>query len=151
MSERKPTGLITHPDRAFFFAQNIERKPMLILKSPSSIDFITDHDILKLVKLRHDQLGDEMFDSVFIIEAGDTVEDIEQEIGFSLLTNLFDDVRYPDPDFVPCFEVLEDHGGCYEMLFILSDGDDAIEIFIPKTGVDPLLLSMCSQFAVVLN
>ena len=121
---------------------------MLILKSPSSIDSITDHDILILVKLRHDQLGDEMFDSVFIIEAGDTVEDIEQEIGFSILTNLFDDKRYPDPDYVPCFEVLEDHGGCYEMVFILSDADDAIEIFIPKQGVDNELLAMCSQYAV---
>jgi hypothetical protein len=38
------------------------------------------------------------------------------------------------------------------MLFLFSDGDDdAIEIFIPKTGVDPLLLAMCSQFALVLN
>ena len=121
---------------------------MLILKSPSSIDSITDHDILKLVKLRHDQLGDEMFDSVIIIEAGDSISKIEQEIGFSILTNLFDDVRYPDPDFVPCFEVLEDHGTFYEMLFILGDGDDAIEIFIPKQGVDDELLAMCSQYAV---
>ena len=124
---------------------------MLILKSPSSFDSITDSNILKLVKLRHDQLGDNMFGSVIIVEAGDTVEVIEKEIGFSILTNLFDDVRYPDPDFVPCFEVLEDHGGCYEMLFLFSDGDDAMEIFIPKVGVDPLLLSMCSQFAVVLE
>ena len=124
---------------------------MLILKSPSSFDSITDPDILSLVKLRHDQLGDEMFGSVIIVEAEDTISDIEKEIGFSILTNLFDDVRYPDTDFVPCFEVLEDHGDFYEMLFILSDGDDAIEIFIPKVGVDPLLLSMCSQFAVVLN
>ena len=124
---------------------------MLILKSPSSIGSITDPDILKLVKLRHDQLGDEMFDSVIIVEVEDTISDIEKEIGFSILTNLFDDIRYPDPDFVPCFEVLEDHGGCYEMVFILSDCDEAVEIFIPKHGVDPLLLSMCSQFAVVLN
>ena len=124
---------------------------MLILKSPSSFDSITDPDILKLVKLRHSQLGDEMFGSVIIVEAGDTVEDIENEIGFCILTNLFDDVRYPDPDFVPFCEALEDHGGCYEMLFILSDGDEAIEIFIPKAGVDPLLLAMCSQFAVVLE
>ena len=124
---------------------------MLILKSPSSIDFITDHDILKLVKLRHDQLGDEMFGSLIIVEVGDSLSDIEQEIGFSIMTNLFDDVRYPDTDFVPFFEALEDHGGCYEMLILFSDGDDAIEIFIPKDGVDPLLLSMCSQFAVVLN
>jgi hypothetical protein len=112
---------------------------MLILKSPSSIDSITDPDIFKLVKLRHDQLGDEMFDSVIIVEVEDTISDIEKEIGFSILTNLFDDIRYPD------------HGGCYEMVFILSDCDEAVEIFIPKHGVDPLLLSMCSQFAVVLN
>jgi hypothetical protein len=124
---------------------------MLIIQNLSQLHSITDPDILKLVKLRHDQLGDEMFGSVIIIEAGDSLSDIEEEIGFSILTNLFDDIRYPDPDFVPCFEVLEDHGGCYEMVFILSDCDEAVEIFIPKHGVDPLLLSMCSQFAVVLN
>ena len=124
---------------------------MLILKSPSSFDSITDPDILKLVKLRHDQMGDEMFGSVIIVEIGDTVEDIENEIGFCILTNLFDDVRYPDPDFMPSCEALEDHGNFYEMLILFSDGDDAIEIFIPKVGVDPLLLSMCSQYAVVLN
>ena len=124
---------------------------MLILKSPSSFNSITDPDILKLVKLRHDQMGDEMFDSMIIVEAGDSLSDIEEEIGFSILTNLFDDVRYPDPDFVPCFEAMEDHGNFYEMLFILGDGDEAVEIFIPKTGVDPLLLAMCSQFAVALN
>ena len=124
---------------------------MLKIQNLSQINIITDPDILKLIKLRHDQLGDEMFGSVIIVEAEDGVSDIEKEIGFSILTNLFDDVRYPDPDYVPCFEVLEDHGGCYEMLFILSDGDEAIVIFIPKVGVDPLLLSMCSQFAVVLE
>ena len=124
---------------------------MLILKSPSSFDSITDPDILKLVKLRHSQLGDEMFGSVIIVEIGDTVEDIKNVIGFCILTNLFEDVRYPDPDFVPCFEVLEDHGNFYEMLILFSDGDEAIEIFIPKAGVDPLLLAMCSKFAVVLN
>ena len=122
---------------------------MLILKSPSSFESITDLDILKLVKMRHDQLGDEMFGAVIIIEAGDSLSDIEQEIGFSILTNLFDDIRYPDPDFVPCFEVLEDHGSCYEMVFILSDADDAIEIFIPKHGVDNELLAMCDQYAVL--
>ena len=124
---------------------------MLILKSPSSFDSITDPDILKLVKLRHSQLGDEMFGSLIIVEIGDTVEDIENEIGFCILTNLFDDISYPDPDFVPSCEALEDHGDFYEMLFILGDGDEAVEIFIPKHGVDNELLAMCSQFAVVLD
>ena len=122
---------------------------MLILKSPSSFDSITDPDILKLVKLRHDQMGEEMFGTVIIIEAGDTISDIEKEIGFCILTNLFDDVRYPDPDFVPSCEALEDHGNFYEMVLILSDGDDAVEIFIPKHGVDDELLAMCAQYAVL--
>jgi hypothetical protein len=122
---------------------------MLILKPPSSFDSITDPDILSLVKLRHDQLGDEMFGSMIIIEAGDSLSDIEEEIGFSILTNLFDDVRYPDPDFVPSCEALEDHGNFYEMVLILSDGDDAIEIFIPKHGVDNELQAMCAQYAVL--
>ena len=125
---------------------------MLILKSPSSFESITDPDILRLVKLRHSQLGDEMFGSMIIIEAGDSLSDIEKEIGFSILTNLFDDISYPDPDFMPSCEALEDHGSFYEILFIFGDGDDGtVEIFIPKTGVDNDLLAMCSQFAVVLE
>ena len=79
---------------------------MLILKSPSSFNSITDPDILKLIKLRHDQLGDEMFVAVIIVEAGDGIPGIEKEIGFFVMTNLFDDVRYPDTDFVPFFEAL---------------------------------------------
>ena len=121
---------------------------MLQIQNLSQLNSITDPEILKLVKLRHDQLGDELFGSAIIIEAGDSISDIEEEIGFFVMTNLFDDVRYPDPDFVPCFEVLEDHGTFYEMLFIFGDGDDAIEIFIPKQGVDNELLAMCSQYAV---
>ena len=124
---------------------------MLIIQNRSQLPLITDPDIHKLVTLRLTQLDSTLPSSMIIMEPGDSLSDIEKEIGFPILTNLFDDVRYPDPDFVPCFEVLEDHGAFYEMVFILSDGDDAIEIFIPKTGVDQLLLAMCSQFAVVLN
>jgi hypothetical protein len=93
---------------------------MLQIQNLSQLDLITDPDILKLLKLRHSQLGDEMFGSVIIIiiVAGDSISDIEEEIGFFVMTNLFDGVRYPEPDFMPCFEVLEDHGCCYEMLFI---------------------------------
>ena len=123
---------------------------MLKIQNLSQLNLVTDTDIRDLLRLRFEQL--DMNVSMFIVESGDIVEDIEEEIGFCILTNLFDDVRFPDPDFVPCFEVLEDHVGCYEMLFILSDGDDGtVELFIPKTGVDNDLLAMCSQFAVVLN
>ena len=122
---------------------------MLKIQNLSQLNLVTDADILDLLRLRFGQL--DMNASIFIVDPNDSISDIEEEIGFCILTNLFDDISYPDPDFVPTCEALEDHVGCYEMLFILADGDDAIEIFIPKAGVDPLLLAMCSQFAVVLN
>jgi len=124
---------------------------MFIIQNLSQLHSITDPDIHQLVTLRLTQLDSTLPTPMIIVESGDTLSSIDKEIGFSILTNLFDDVRYPDPDFVSGCEALEDHGTFYEMLFILTDGDDAIEIFLPKVGVDPLLLAMCSQFAVVLN
>ena len=121
---------------------------MLIIHNRSQLPLIINPDIHKLITLRLAQLGSTLPSPMIIIEAGDSLSDIEKEIGFPILTNLFDDISYPDPDFVPSCEVLEDHGDFYEILFILGDGEEAIEIFIPKTGVDPELLSMCADFAV---
>ena len=120
---------------------------MLIIHNRSQLHHITDPDILKLVTLRLAQLSSTLSTPMIIMEPGDSLSSIEKEIGSPILTNLFDDISYPDPDFVPSCEALEDHGGCYEMLFILGDGEEAIEIFIPKTGVDASLLSMCADFS----
>ena len=112
---------------------------MLIIQNRSQLNTITDLDIRKLVNLRLTQLDSTLPTPMIIVEPGDSISSIEKGIGFPILTNLFEDIRYPDPDFMPSCEALEDHGGCYEMLFILGDGDEAVEIFIPKTGIDPLL------------
>ena len=124
---------------------------MLIIQNRSQLNTITYPEILKLVTLRLSQLGSTLTAPMIIMEPGDCLSDIEKELGFPILTNLFDDISYPDPDFIPFCEALEDHGGCYEMLFIFGDGEEAIEIFIPKTGVDSELLSMCADFAVKVN
>ena len=120
---------------------------MLIIQNRSQLHHIIHPDIHKLVTLRLAQLGSTLTAPMIIIEPGDCLSDIEEEIGFPILTNLFDDLCYPDPDFIPSCEALEDHGGCYEMLFILGDGEEAVEIFIPKNGVDASLLSMCADFS----
>ncbi len=125
----------------------IWRISMLIIHNLSSLDDINNPDILDLVTLRVKQLGDIIPGQMLIVEPGDTLEVLERESGCPILTNLFDEVRFPDPDFEPCCEVLEDHGACYEMVFMLSD-NDWIAIFIPKAGVDVELSAMCAQFSV---
>ena len=122
---------------------------MLIIQNRSQLHHIIHPDIHKLAALRLAQLKSNIPTPMIIMQTGDSLSDIEKEIGFPILTNLFDETTYPDPDFVPSCEVLEDHGGCYEMLFIFGDGEEAVEIFIPKTVVDPALLSMCADYAVM--
>ena len=120
---------------------------MLIIQNRSQLHSIIDPDIHQLVTFRLYQLESTLPTPMIIMEQGDSLSSIEKEIGFPILTNLFDDISYPDPDFMPSCEVLEDHGGFYEMLFILGDGEEAIEIFIPKTGVDTSLIAMCADFS----
>ena len=124
---------------------------MLIIQNPSQLHRIINPDIHKLVTLRLSQLDSIHPSPMIIMEHGDSLSDIEKELGFSILTNLFEDITYPDQDYMPSCEALEDHGGCYEMLFIFGDGEEAVEIFIPKTGIDPSLLSMCAHFAVMVH
>ena len=100
---------------------------MLILKDPPQLPSTIDPDLLKLLTLRLTQLTPTLPHQLIIVEPLDTVEDLATITGWPILTNLFDDVRYPDPDFMPCCEVLEDHGGCYEMVYIFTDADDSEE------------------------
>jgi hypothetical protein len=97
-----------------FFAQNTGRKPMLIIQNPSQQHRIINPDILKLLTLRLSQLGSTHPSPMIIMEHGDSLSDIEKEIGICILTNLFDDISYPDPDFIPFCEALKDHGDFYD-------------------------------------
>ncbi len=64
----------------------------------------------------------------------------------------FGDARYPDEDYVPSFELIEDHGDSYEMVFITDDDTGSTVLFIPKSAdMDAELLSLCQAFAVTSN
>jgi hypothetical protein len=128
---------------------------MLILNDPALANHIPDSDIRSLAQQRFSEIcAGEPYDSdlhgyMIVVEPGDSVEVLEQEIGWPILRNIFDDTRYGEPDFSPPFEVLEEHASCYEMVFILSDGGSGIATIIPKhPGIDADLLAMCAEYAV---
>ncbi len=88
---------------------------MIVLRDPQATSQITDPYIHELVSLRWSQvLAGEPYDYdrhgyMVVVEPGDTVEQLEQEIGLPLLHGLFDDVPFGHPDFTPCFDILEEH------------------------------------------
>ena len=127
---------------------------MLILRDPSLAGSIVDPDVRSQVEQRFVEIcaGDpynyDLHGYMIVVEPGDSVEDLEKETRCRILHNLFDDARFGDPDFMPSFEVLEDHAGCYEMVFILNDDGFGIDIYIPKhPGIDAELLAMCAEYA----
>ena len=128
---------------------------MLILNDPELSSRIEDPDLRRLVEQRFiDMCSDDDYDPdvngyMIVVEPGDSVVALEDASGCPILRNLDGDGRFGDPGFSPCFEVLEEHAGFYEMVFVPGDGDFGIVIFIPKVaGIDAELLAMCAMYSV---
>lgn len=128
---------------------------MLTLLDPTAATAIAHPDLRDLVTRRFDEITDgEPFDpeiqGVFIVvEPGDTVTDLENVSGCSILTNPMSSYHFGEPQFQPLFEYLGAHHFAFELVFMSGDGDFGIVIFIPKTdGIDTELLAFCQHYAV---
>lgn len=131
---------------------------MIVLRDPQSVGEVADPYICKLVTLRFTQVmagepyDDDRHGYMVVVEVGDTVEQLEQEISLPILHGLFDDLPFDDPDFTPCFEILEEHQyehrTIYEMVFISNDDGAATALFVPdQEGINADLLAMCRSCA----
>ena len=125
---------------------------MQVIRDPASTAQIANAEIRRLVEQRIYDLGKEPFDLAalgyfIVVEPGDTLDAIDAQLGFSILTNRFSGIGFGQPDFVPSFEFVEAFPGCYDMVFILDDSGYGIELFIPSEGVNPDLLALCMQHA----
>ncbi|MQM30513.1 MAG: hypothetical protein CRU78_08225 [Candidatus Accumulibacter phosphatis] len=119
---------------------------MLVLRDQENARRIAAPEIRRLVEQRFlDICAGEPYEPdlhgyVIVVEAGDSVQDLEEESGCPL---------YGAAGSSPCFEVLEELDTCYEMVFVPGDGDFGIVIFIPKQDdIDPDLLVVCAEYAV---
>jgi hypothetical protein len=128
---------------------------MIILRDPALAKYIVDPEIRGLVQRRFAEIcAGESYDYdrhgyMIVVEAGDSAATLEKESGCRILRNFFDEVRFGDSDFTPSFEALEEHAGCWEMVFVLNDEGFGIGVFIPKSeGIDPELLALCRAYAV---
>jgi hypothetical protein len=127
---------------------------MLTLLDPSLTLAIKDPTLRELVARRFDEISNgEPFDPdihgvLIVVEADDTVTDLENVSGCPILTNTITARHFGDDGFEPLFEYLGEHESCFELVFVSGDGDFGIVIFIPKTeDIAPELLSFCATYA----
>ena len=127
---------------------------MIRIRGPDQARRIDDPDMCRLVQQRFAEVcNGEPYDrdghgEMIVVEPGDTLASLEWESGVPIASNPFDESRFPDPDFVPVCEYLEERSHCYEMMFLFSDDGAGINFFVPKQGTDADLLELCARFAV---
>ena len=98
---------------------------------------LTEYDDYDLGELAH----------FLVVQEGDTAIEVEAELGFPVLTNFVDGRRFGDPEFTPSWEWLEDHGGWFELVFVLTDDGFGWVLFIEdRAGADPELLELCHAY-----
>jgi hypothetical protein len=109
---------------------------MQIIRNQEDASTITDPELRQLIARVYESVIEfpEILCFILIVEPGDSTVTLDDQLGFPILTT---------PR-----EILEEHAGYFEMVFVISDDGSGIEVFVPKTaGIAPDLLAMCAQFA----
>jgi hypothetical protein len=83
-----------------------------------------------------------------IVEPGDTLATIENELGFSPFVNFVDGAKFGEPEFTPSWEWLVAHGPLFESVFTRSDAGVGINLLVPnRDDVVPELLALFNAYA----
>jgi hypothetical protein len=123
---------------------------MKVIASFDDAISITDPGVRKLLKLRFDQLGSNESDTTFyLVEPADDIEELEDTTGCPIVTSWFSTAVYPNENFAPSFEFVEEHRCCFEMVFVLNDDSSTVVLLIPKqqSNINRMLLKLCAEYA----
>ena len=123
---------------------------MLIVTTPDSFKRALDSCLAESIKRLLVARADLIDLATFIIPApGDSMADIEAAAGIPIATNFVDGASYGEPDFMPSFEWVIDHGALYEIPYVLSDDGSGVVLIVPDCeGIDPVLLALARNHAV---
>ena len=131
---------------------------MRIVRDPATAASVADPEIRSLIQqLFIDICDGEPYDydlhgDMIVVEAGDSVEALEEQSGCPILHDSGNGTRFGAPDYVPSFEFVAEHVGCYEMEFVFDDSGFGVAIFVPKAeGIDGELLQLCAHYAEVVT
>lgn len=126
---------------------------MHVIRTESDLQALEDPELLALINQRIadtaeyvDTFGELVF--FVIVEPGDCIDAVDTALGFSVMVNRFDGIRFGEAGFTASWDVLEEHAGFYELVYVLGQDGSGVTVFVTRAeGVSPELLSMCRQFA----
>ena len=129
---------------------------MIVITDRKQITEIVDISLRQLIEQRIQEIEEscpwdaEELGPMIIVEPGDTPNDLETVMGFSIFEGIFDESRFGDEDFTPSFEFAEAIGdNLFELVYVINDGGYGYDIFIPnRPGIDSKILAFCQTYAV---
>jgi len=128
---------------------------MHVIRTDSDLEGVSEPALRGLIQQRIRELDDyvEHFSelvSYVIYEKGDDLADLDTALGFSVLVSRFNGQPFDAIGFTPPWEVLMEHAGWYELVYVFSDDGSGVEVFIEKEqGMPPRLMEMCRRYAAV--
>lgn len=81
-----------------------------------------------------------------IVDAGDTADDLERHLGFTIMHNRWNGCAHDAESFTPSWDAFDAHIHWYELTFVLSDEGFGIVVFLPKCNSDELI-ALCDRYA----
>lgn len=82
-----------------------------------------------------------------VVERGDPLAAIQDELGWSPLVHPIDGTFYGDTAFQPYWGWIENHGSHYELVHAIGNDGFAVILLVERAnGVIPALLQMCAEF-----
>ncbi len=135
---------------------------MHVIRTDSDLDAVEDLELQALVRQQISNITeyvDHFSELVYfvIVQPGDDVADIDEALGFPVMANRFDGIPFGAPAFTPSWDVLAEHPGWFELVYVLSDDGNGVTMFVSRTqgsaeaakNIPADLLAMCRAYAVV--
>ncbi len=128
---------------------------MHVIRTETDLDALEDPELQALIRQRISETAeyvDHWSELVFfvVVQPGDHFTDVDEALGFTVMANRFDGIPFGQAGFTPSWEVLAEHPGWFELVYVLGDDGNGVTVFVSRTQGTPLeLLAMCRSFAAV--
>ena len=100
---------------------------MQIIRDPADTALIADPELCALVQKTIAALSEDypydpdVLGYFLIVQPGDSLAMLNAQIGFDILANKWTGIRFDQPGYNQSFEILDEHAGYYEMVFLIDD------------------------------